>query len=466
MGFDDMKKGHAIVLGGSMAGLLATRVLTEHFDRVTLIERDPLPDAPGHRRGVPQGRHTHALLASGLRVLESLFPGFGDSLAEAGGVRMNASRDLLWYFEGGALASCDSELDGVSASRPLIEAEVRRRVRALSRTVVREGAHVMALVADPTARRVTGVRLLTGESLPADLVVDTSGRGSRMSEWLRGLGYQAPDEERVEVGIHYVTRTFARRADVGDGRLGAIVPPSPANRRGGVMLAQERDSWTVTLVSQFAEPAPMDLDGFRAFTAQLPCAAIHDVVATAEPIGEPVHSPFPASIRRRYERLDRFPDGLLVMGDAFCSFNPIYGQGMSVAALEASALLAAFSRRPRELYRDFFARAAAIVDGPWTTAVGSDLRMLETRGPRSPIVNLINRYVARLHRAARRDGQLALQFHRVSSLIAPPSSLFAPPVLWRVLKEGAAPRDLSQLISRPRWTAAVPDEISKLAARE
>lgn len=466
MGYDASRREHAIVLGGSMAGLLATRVLTDHFDRVTLIERDPLPDRAGHRRGVPQGRHTHALLTSGLRVLESLFPGFGNSLADAGAVRLNASRDLLWYFEGGELASCDSELDGVSASRPLIEAEVRRRVRALPRAVVREGAHVMALVADPTARRVTGVRLLTGESLSADLVVDTSGRGSRMPEWLRVLGYQAPDEERVEVGIHYVTRTFARQATATGNRLGAIVPPSPASRRGGVMLAQERDSWTVTLVSQFTEPAPMDLDGFRAFTAQLPCSAIHDVVATAEPVGDPVHSPFPASIRRRYERLDRFPDGLLVMGDAFCSFNPIYGQGMSVAALEASALLAALSGRPRELYRDFFSRVAVIVDGPWTTAVGSDLRMPETRGPRSPVVDLVNRYVARLHRAARHDGQLALRFHRVSSLTAPPSSLFAPGVLWRVLKGGAAPQEARHAARRSSWRAALSGERSKLAARE
>ncbi|MFN7914847.1 MAG: hypothetical protein U0Q55_05870 [Vicinamibacterales bacterium] len=438
MGYAGNGRRQAIVLGGSMAGLLAARVLSEHFDTVTLLERDPLPETAGHRRGVPQGRHTHALLASGIRVLERLFPGFGDSLAEAGGVRLNGSKDLLWYFEGGELASCDSDLDGISASRPLIEAEVRRRVRALPQVVVREGAHVMALVAEPTARRVTGVRLLTGESLSADLVVDTSGRGSRMSEWLSALGYEAPDEEKVEVGIHYVTRKFARTTLVAGGRLGVIVPPSPANRHGAVLLAQERDTWTVTLISQFSEAAPMDLEGFRDFTAHLPCRAIHDVIATAEPAAEPVHSPFPASLRRRYERLGRFPGGLLAMGDAFCSFNPIYGQGMSVAALEALALDTVLRDRSRELSRAFFARVAVIVDGPWTTAVGSDLRIPETRGPRSPIVSSINRYVSRLHRSAQGDRQLALAFHRVSNLVAPPSSLFAPAVLWRVLLGGYA----------------------------
>lgn len=465
MGYAGNGRRQAIVLGGSMAGLLAARVLSDHFDTVTLLERDPLPETAGHRRGVPQGRHTHALLASGIRVLERLFPGFGDSLAEAGGVRLNGSTDLLWYFEGGELASCDSDLDGISASRPMIEAEVRRRVRALPQVVVREGAHVMALVAEPTARRVTGVRLLTGESLSADLVVDTSGRGSRMSEWLRSLGYEAPDEEKVEVGIHYVTRKFARTTLVAGGRLGAIVPPSPASRRGGVMLAQEHDTWTVTLLSQFSEAPPMDLDGFRAFTAQLPCAAIHDVVATAEPVGEPVHSPFPASLRRRYERLGRFPEGLLAMGDALCSFNPIYGQGMSVAALEASALDSVLQRRPRELFRDFFARAAVIVDGPWTTAVGSDLRMPETRGPRSPIGSFIDRYVARLHRAARHDRQLALAFHQVSNLTAPPSALFAPAVLWRVIRGGAGHAEAGHA-AVSGWTDAIRGKTARAAARE
>lgn len=443
-------RDHVVVLGGSMAGLLAARVLTEHFDRVTLVERDVLSLQAGQRRGVPQGRHTHALLASGTRVLDRLFDGLSGELLAAGAIETNASRDIVWHFEGGDLANCDSDLDGVSASRPFIEAAVRRRVLALPNLRIREGAHVMGLVTDDERRRVTGIRLLTGECLPADLVVDATGRGSRLPEWLRTLGYEAPVDERVEVGIQYVTRRFKRHPSDLGGKLGVVVPPTPTGKRGGVMLAQEDGCWTVTLIAQFLPAAPLDVEGFRAFAAGLPSARIHAVISTAEPAGDAVHSPFPASVRRRYEKLSRLPEGLLVMGDAFCGFNPIYGQGMSVSALEATALGDVLASGAVSLWRSFFGKVAAIVDGPWATAVGNDLRMPEVTGARSPMVKLINAYVGRLHRGAHTDPALVRAFLSVSNLAAPPTALFAPAVVWRVLrqKDPAAPASTQHAAGR------------------
>ncbi|MFN7979106.1 MAG: FAD-dependent monooxygenase [Vicinamibacterales bacterium] len=443
-GEDDMagersRMGQAVVLGGSMAGLLAARVLSDHFETVTIVERDDLPREAAHRRGVPQSRHTHGLLASGIGVLERLFPGLGAELLAAGAVPCDSLRDLRWVFEGAPLAQHPSGIDGLMLSRPCLEAAVRRRTEATPRIVFREASHVERLTASSDGRRVTGVELRDGATLTADLVVDATGRGSRLPDWLATLGYDAPIEQRVEIGLTYTTRYFRRRPEHLQGDAGAVVPPTPEGKRGGVMIAQEGDRWSVTLIAHFVPGAPMDLAGFIDFTTRLPTRDIHDVVAQAEPVGDPVSSKFPASVRRRYERLTRWPEGLLTIGDAICSFNPIYGQGMSVSALEAMALHEVLAAGRRDIGRRFFRAAARIVDTPWTTAVGNDLRMPETVGPRSVAVTAINRYMTRLHRVAHHDGTLAIRFMRVANLLAPPQSLMTPSSLWRVWR-GASGR--------------------------
>lgn len=206
------------------------------------------------------------------------------------------------------------------------------------------------------------------------------------------------------------------------------------------MLAQEGDRWTVTLMAHFVEAAPMDLEGLTAFAAALASPDIHDVIRRADPLDEAVTARFPASVRKRYERLLRFPERYVVMGDGLCSFNPIYGQGMSVAALEAVALGDTVAESAQEVGRRFFRRASVIVDTPWTTAVENDLRMPEAEGPRHPIVAVINRYMSHLHRAAHHDPVLARRCMDVANLMAPPSAVFHPRILWRVVRGGVRRR--------------------------
>jgi 2-polyprenyl-6-methoxyphenol hydroxylase-like FAD-dependent oxidoreductase len=433
-----LRRGHAVVMGGSMAGLLMTRVLSEHFERVTLLERDTLPLVRAHRRGVPQGQHTHGLLASGRETLDRLFPGFSRELTDAGAVPGDIVRDVRWFFEGGLLARPETDLEGLMSTRPLLEAGVRARVRAIANVTVRDGCHVTTVIPDDERTRVNGVTLLTGETIAADLVVDTTGRGTRAPHWLKSLGFAAPEEERIHIGLSYVTRFFRRDPRHLGGDAGTIIPPTPSGKRGGVMIAQEGGLWTVTLIAHFVEPAGADLERFRAFAALLPSPDIHDVVRTAEPAGDAVTARFPASVRRRYERLTRFPEGFVVAGDAICSFNPIYGQGMSVSALEALALGEVLASGDTAIGRRFFKKAARVVDGPWTTAVGNDLRMPETIGPRTAIGNAINAYIARLQRAAHTDPALAVAFMRVANLLDHPAALFSPRTVFRVLGGGTA----------------------------
>jgi 2-polyprenyl-6-methoxyphenol hydroxylase-like FAD-dependent oxidoreductase len=431
---------HAIVFGGSMGGLLAARVLSDHFERVSLVERDALPALAEQRRGVPQGRHTHGLLASGRNVLEKLFPGISEALLKAGAVTGDIVRDSRWFFEGACLSRPPSGLNGLLMTRPLLEAAVRERVLAHPKVVRRDELAVEELVVDRKSGRVTGVRA-SGEALLGDLVVDATGRGSRSPQWLEELGYKKPLEEVVQVGLGYTTRFFRRKPTDLNGDTAVVIPPTPKGKRGGVMLAQEGDRWTVTLIAHFGNYAPEDLDGFIAFASTLPAPYIHEVVSRNEPLGETASARFPASVWRRYELLQRFPAGYLVFGDAICSFNPIYGQGMSVAALQAVELerTLACSDGDSALAKTFFCRAAKVVEIPWSIAVGADLRIPETVGRRTTGVKLVNWYISKLHKAAHADPVAALAFHRVGNLLAPPPSIMRPRVAIRVLWENLRP---------------------------
>jgi 2-polyprenyl-6-methoxyphenol hydroxylase-like FAD-dependent oxidoreductase len=204
------RQQHAIVMGGSMAGLTAARVLSDHFEQVTLIERDAFPSLDEQRRGVPQGLHSHGLLAGGARALERLFPLLTRELVADGAIQADIVRDAVWFHGGAALARPTSGLDGLLMSRPFVESRVRRRVAGIQNIQIREASQVECLVMDAARRHVTGVRVM-GQELRADLVVDATGRGSKLPQWLEDVGYVRPAEERVEVALSYVTRQFRRR---------------------------------------------------------------------------------------------------------------------------------------------------------------------------------------------------------------------------------------------------------------
>jgi 2-polyprenyl-6-methoxyphenol hydroxylase-like FAD-dependent oxidoreductase len=281
-------------------------------------------------------------------------------------------------------------------------------------------------------------------------MVDATGRGSRLPAWLAALGCAAPAEERVEVRLGYATRAYRRAIAPEPGALAVVGTPAPGSTRAGVMQAIEGDRWLVTLIGYLGDYPPADDTWFRAFAASLPTPEISALVAHGEPLGEPVSYRFPASQRRRYERLTRFPEGLLAIGDALCSFNPAYGQGMTVAALEARVLGTCLADGVDRLAPRFFARTARIIDTPWRIAVGGDLRYPEVEGARGPMVRFINWYLGRLHRAGWRDPEVAKAFQRVANLVAEPSSLLRPRIAWRVLRGNLRP----SLTPATAWPAA------------
>jgi 2-polyprenyl-6-methoxyphenol hydroxylase-like FAD-dependent oxidoreductase len=415
-----------------VAGLLAARVLGDHFNQVVILERDDLSDEGKHRRGVPHGRHAHALLAGGQKVLEKLFPGIVDELISAGAMPADPLNDGTWFLEGGPIRKTKSGAEGVLVSRPLLESVVRSRIRAIDGVDIIGNQSVRRLVSSDDGKRVTGVVTEDG-FIEADLVIDATGRGSRSADWLVSMGFDCAADTKVEVELMYTTRLFRLRPDWQADDKFVVIAPTPEGKRGGVMGIQEGGKWIVTLFGHFGHTAPTDLEGFLDYARSLPSPLIHNALQRAEPIGDAVTFRFPASRRRSYEKLRSFPEGFLVFGDAICSFNPIYGQGMSVAALQAEALQETLRSGGKHLARRFFKEAAGVIDNPWNIAVGADLRMPETVGPRSIAVNIINWYVANVHKQAQSDPKTALAFIRVAQLLDSPATLMAPGMMSRVM---------------------------------
>ena len=449
---------HAVVLGASMAGILAARVLADRYTRVTILERDRLPAVGVRRRGVPQDRHIHALQTRGVRAIESLFPGTVDELLCQGAVIGDWGRDTRLCFGGHRLQPVDAGLDMLAVSRPLLEGHLRARLVTRTSVRIRDGVDVRGLVLDQRRGAVTGVRVLprrdgsTEERLDAALVVDATGRGSRLPQWLRAAGYEAPESRETGLEVTYTSCRFPRRPD--DTESAILISAAPPGRRGGGAFAVEGDSWIVTLGGVQGEQAPTDIDGFVAWAATLPFPDLHELVRDREPLGDPVLMRYPTGRRLRYDRLERFPEGLAVLGDALCSFNPVYGQGMTVAASEALALGRALDVTRDRIGLRLLAECRQVVDDAWSMAAGGDARYVPPPGGPSRRARIEAGYQQRLLRVAAVDATVARAFCQVLTMVDRPASLLRPGIVARVLAGSRGRRASRGPAVRPRPTAS------------
>ena len=438
---------HAVVLGASMGGLLAASVLANHFQTVTIVDRDDLPNQATNRRGVPQGRHVHALLGAGAQALNEFFPGILQELRAGGAV----------VLDDGDLSRCYSAFGGhvmprvgqgknfdptrdssYQASRPFLEFHVRRRLAMMPNVVINSGLDVVELIATDDRRRVTGVRVAergsgTEHDMATDLLMDATGRAARTPVFLESLGYQRPLEEHIVVRTTYSSQALRIPADT-IRELITVISPVPGRPRGMFLAAYEQDTWIFTVFGMTGQEPPGDLAGMLAFAQDYSPAHVNAAVSAGEPIGEVVRHRIPHSQWRRYDKLRRFPEGLLVCGDAICSLNPIYGQGMSVAAMDAIALRDCLQRGAADLARRYFRATAKSIGTAWSLGSSSDLRFPEVQGRRTPLNRLTNRYGDWMIAACAKDTTVLTQFFRVSNLIDPPIRLVSPSFVFRTAR--------------------------------
>lgn len=433
------------VIGGSISGLLAARVFWERGADITLIERDEIDKIAPSRRGTPHSIQPHGLLARGLGVLESLFPGFTDVLREQGASSGDIGTEIVVYANRRRLLGTTLGVDGLGVSRAAIEAEMRRHVAALSNVTMLYGVSVEAPVHG--AGRVTGIRFrrrasgenaAAEETMPADLVVDCTGRTSRAASWLAEWGYDAPREERVTVGITYTSGYFERAPNDMDEIRATIGTATPALPKPSVAIPQEADPpgrlrWVVGVGAYPGDDVEPTVAGLHRRALEIGNAEIARITESRTPIGPVRRYGFPHSVRRQYERLRNFPKGFLPMGDSIASFNPVYGQGMTVACREALALRQALEGGLDGLAQRFLPAAAKLVNEAWDISVSGDLALPSVEGARSLRVRMVNAYVGRVIEAATADPVVAARFVRVMHMLDRPETLFAPPVLRRVL---------------------------------
>ena len=433
-------RGHAVIMGASMAGLIAARAASNHFERVTVVERDTLPTAADNRKGVPQGNHAHGLLATGYRVLDAYYPGMFDEIVANGGRRGDITADFLWYQYGHWKLRAACGLGGVVVSRPLLESSARSYTKAVPNITFREDCDAEKPVF--SNGRVTGVEVKSRasgaiETVNADLVVDATGRGSQSPKWLKEWGFTEVPETEIKVDVGYATAIFERRPEDLWGTSGAIIAGTvPEATRFAAILQMEGDRWMVTLAGAVGDYPPTDYPGWLAYAKDLPTSDLTDMLRGREPIGDILAYRYPANRRRHYEQMQDFPAGYIILGDALCSFNPVYGQGMSVAASEAKALDDCLAANADPLWKTFFKKAKSITDSPWTIATGEDLKYPQVVGKRPPGFALVNKYMARAHGACTKDPVVLRQFFEVANLLAPPTSMMSPRIAWRVALGG------------------------------
>lgn len=434
--------------------MLAAAALAPHAERVTVIERDRLPDGAAPRAFLPQARHAHLMWSGGARAVDDLLPGFTDRLLAAGGRRIPLTSGMVALSPGGWYRRWRPTHFMLAATRDLLDGIVRDQVLALEPVRVLQGAKVTGL--DGDGGRITGVRVrLPGtadgtaggaadgaaEVIPADLVVDASGRGTGSPEWLRELGVPDIREELVDSGLVYASRMYQAPPGTEDFpvvNIQTVVTRDGQPGRGGVILPVEGGRWLVTLSGTKGGQPTGDPDAFDEFARSLRHPLVSELMEYAEPVSEISTFGNTADRRRYYEKCRTWPEGYVVLGDAVAGFNPVYGHGMSVAAQGARALRAeldAGGLRNPGLGRRTQRAVARPVSVAWDLATGQDVFYPGAVGKQPTAGDrILARYVDRLIHTATADFEVATALTDVMTLEAPSSTLVRPGVLLRTLR--------------------------------
>lgn len=442
-----MRDKAAAVIGGSIAGLLAARALAPHFGKVVLFERDAIREANAVRKGAPQAAHVHVLLAAGATALEHAFPGIFDAVSARGGLYLDMGEENNWFYFGVWKRRMELGIKVRIQSRLLLEEIIRERTLALDNVELRAASvgELSWFGGKP--------RIATRDHVEEfDFVVDASGRGSQMPKWLETAGFSRPESESAEVNVTYTTARFRPRAER-DWRCVLIYPSPPREKCAGAVVPTETGEVLVSLFGWCGEHTQADDAAFLEFARRLPRPEIAELIAGSDRTSPFRQYHYKEARLNHYQKLARFPPATVVSGDALCSVDPVFGQGMTVAAL-AAEVLGACAREcngePDRLAQRFRSEVVRAYRTAWTLSTTEDFRYPEVTGARAFGTSLAHYYTRRVHELTATDADVARRFASVMHLLAEPKVLFHPSVVWKVLSAPLAPA----LKEAPRPTRA------------
>lgn len=440
---------HAIVIGSGIAGLLAAQVLTDYFDQITILERDHFPEKPQPRQGVPQSYHPHVLLVQGLLIIEKLFPGIKDELTRQGASSIDWTEDFQWLLMGSWAPRFPSGITSRACTRNLLEATMRQYVIKNQAVRLLEASQVTSLLTNSDNSAITGVRIRNGNKqeieIPAQLVVDTSGRESKAPKWLYNLGYEVPQETTVKSFLGYSSRWYQiPSSKTLNYKMLYVMPKAPEYPQGGVIHQVENGRLIVNLIGVGRNYPPTDEAGFLDFAKTMESPEMYEAIKDAKPL-TPIYGYQRTENRwRHYERLSRLPENFIVLGDAVCAFNPVYGQGITVAALGVLALEQCLKQQQRRsdktlvgLAKRFQKKLAKVNTIPWLMATGDDFRWPNTEGKRPNFMTrLMQLYIDKVMLVATKNKNAEVQkvLVEVLNLLKPPTALFKPFILVEIIK--------------------------------
>lgn len=433
-------RNRAVVVGGSIAGKLAARVLSEFFNEVILIEKDTKNDHVTYRKGVPQGIQGHVLLKSGEEIIEELFPGIFEELSRNGARKTDFAGDLLWTHHGTQKIRFDSNLFISQQSRPLLEWQIQQRLEEIPHINFRFGCRAQNLII--INDEINGVVIEDQEEsvteLLADLVIDASGVTALHNQWLSNSGYGIPAKSEIKVDLFYACMVFKELSNESmNGHSLLAYPNPPEVERGGMISPIEGNRMLVTLIGYGMKEVPNDKVSFLEYARTLEQPEFYEAIKSALPLSEDVQIyRFPALRRYHLEKLKHFPSGLLVIGDAYCRVDPLFAQGMSLAAMEAKALrtLLMQGKTKEHLTKSYHKKVSRIIDIPWLIAITEDFRFHTTNGRKPISLPILQWFVKKVVKAYSHDESVYSQFIQVLHLKAHPIILARPGILAKVLK--------------------------------
>ena len=433
----------AIILGGGIAGKLAARVLSDFYQEIIVIERDEQPSGPFPRKGAQQGSHIHALLQAGEHGLEKLFPGITEKFYTTGAVKINSTRDLAWFHHGVWKLRYEGGYTTTLQTRPHLEWHLEQSIKMFPNVTILYNHSFQDFEYNGNENRIIGVRIKAGnlvKTIFADLVVDAIGAGSMTASWAKGRGIPVP-EEKVKIGLRYVSRTFQLPAERNrDWTIKLLYPNPPQEKIGGMISKVEDNQYIVTFIGYHdainEKEVLQNENHFIELAKKLPKNDIYQELKDAAPLTGISVFRIPQMTWRKYEKVKQLPDGLMLIGDTMCRMDPFFGQGMSIAVLEALALqklLQNKNQSQQQMIRAFHKQAAKIIAPIWSMVTTENFRYPATIGRRPFGLPIMQWYSKNIFLLSARDQETYHSFVKVMNLLSPITALMKPRILFRIL---------------------------------